>query len=737
MVGSTMNATDFSKTLLSAVRRHCWLAIGAFSSTLGAAFFYLLTSPPLYESSVRVMVEDQQTSVSALGQALSDLTNSAATGVNPLATQVELITSPQVLRDALDQAAAVQTSEAPPLPGIGEVKDGLSITIIPATNLLDLSYTSPSPELAAQLLNAIASSAAQANAAAIRREASSVRQFLETEVPQQKALLSQAEAEEQSFRQANGIVSIEAQSAGLVSSIAELDREARVLKSQIQETAERQQVLDDITGVNTLSDAYRAVQLGQDEEVIELKNRLTGVEAQIAEARSRLGDQHPELLALLDERDQLRELYAEALGSPQGFGGVSGTAASSEISQNLLEEYILGEIEQQALRERFSSVEQQRTNLSNLAAELPGQQQALVSLIRRREEAEQALRLLQNKLEEARIAEAQIVSNIRILGQAEVPGEASAPNAPLILVLGGVTGLLLAGSLIVVMEALDDAIHSAKEIETLLQLPVLGSLPPLPPRIGGVHQLDEFLNQDSLVEPYRRLLKVLKHRCQEQVAALAGQERGHAIVLSGITPEDGQAAVSIYLSAVSAMLTQRTLLIEADPRERSQSRFFRLKSEQGLVDVVTQQQDAAALVKPLNLKNLFLLPYGRMPERPAVISETATMADFLQQLPHDYDLTLVDAAAAAVSVDAATLSQRTDGLVLVVQPHTTQRSQLIQVAEELRRSGTPIIGVVFNEAQVAEAEPEPGHGALNLLSRPLGMLVNQTRHDANVNATMK
>jgi polysaccharide biosynthesis transport protein len=187
------------ESLVLVVKRNYLTAVAAVAATLGAACIYLYRTTPLYETSARLMLDEQRVSISELGQALAEIHESR--GSDPFATQAELIKSQRVLRRALSKLSEHATQS---LPSPEVVSANLRVTVVPATNILELSYRDPDPERAVMILNAIAEAMVEENTESISRQASSVRQFLEAKVPQQLAKLEAAEVAESRYRQATG-----------------------------------------------------------------------------------------------------------------------------------------------------------------------------------------------------------------------------------------------------------------------------------------------------------------------------------------------------------------------------------------------------------------------------------------------------------------------------------------------------------------------------------------------------
>lgn len=298
-----------SRSVTSALRRYWWAAIAAFTTAIGASLLYALTAPSIYRTSARISVNDKTVSISDVGETLTD--NTEIGGSDPIVTQAELVKSQGVLQRGLESYEA-QSGDGD-IPTVNELQSNIQVRIIPATTILELTYTSEDPDQASQILNAVIDAAVTENTEFIRQEASTLKTFLEGQIPDQAAQLAQAERAESEYRRANNLVSEGVQTQELVKSLAGLEQEERALRAALEESATRDDRLQQVTGVSALGTAYLAVQVGQDPELQTLQAQITELEVTLAEARSRLGDQHPDLLAILDQLNDLYNLYNERL----------------------------------------------------------------------------------------------------------------------------------------------------------------------------------------------------------------------------------------------------------------------------------------------------------------------------------------------------------------------------------------------------------------------------------------
>ena len=169
------------------------------------------------------------------------------------------------------------------------------------------------------------------------------------------------------------------------------------------------------------------------------------------------------------------------------------------------------------------------------------------------------------------------------------------------------------------------------------------------------------------------------------------------IVMSSIVPEEGKSSAALYLAATAAMLSRRTLIIDADLRQPIQHHLLDVSSYPGLTEALENPSTFISVVRPTGIKNLSVLPHGQTNNRPAALIESRAMKTLLEAVAEFYDLVIVDSSPAIVSSDAAALSQLTDGVVLVVRPNYISKETILDEIATLKQNNAKILGVAINE----------------------------------------
>lgn len=698
------NNINFSALLAILKRRHPPALMG-FAGVIVGAVLYLFFAPRIYTADASIILEDRQESVSELGKNLSSIPGSNE--YSPLASQAKLIESIPVIKTALENLVqkneAYLTRQISP-EEIQEIQENLDINVFPNTNILEVSYANRNPEFAALVLNEVIDSVIARNTEIIRSEASAVRQFLEKKVQQQRDELRAAETSENRYREQKGIVALDSQTSNLVNGLNDLETQEQNLLTQIEEQKGIVNSLQQIAKVENADSAYTKSRIGQDQQLERLRTELTNVEAELAAARTNFTDSSPIVISLLEKRDNILNLYQRQVSQVLGEGA---TVSPSEVienglsqteegpTQDVLGELITNEAQLKAARDKLQAVRAEKAKLSKRISSLPDDAQSLTELVRQREGASENLQFLRRKLEEARVAEAQLVSNIQIVELASAPSSPSSPKIPLVMAIASVVGIILAAAIILLLETIDRTLYDGKKVERQLHIPLLAALPSMPDSTENLQQIQSFLQNRALYEPYRTLLKRLESCSQQKLQVI--------VVTSAIAGE-GKSVVASHLGAVAAMLSKRTLIIDGHLLEPRQHNWFGVQGRSGLAEIVTDRFSLAKAVQPTKIKNLSLLTSGVLTSNTYTILESPTIKTILQEASRQYDLVIIDAPPVNSNCDAYTLSKYSGGLIMVTRPFHTDKNALEQAVVDLKRDRAPIIGFVINNAE--EQKPQ-------------------------------
>ncbi len=175
-------------------------------------------------------------------------------------------------------------------------------------------------------------------------------------------------------------------------------------------------------------------------------------------------------------------------------------------------------------------------------------------------------------------------------------------------------------------------------------------------------------------------------------------EPPHCVVFAGIEHGSGCSWVCSNAAELLAENTPGTVcLVEANLRSPSLTRTFGVVNGRGLTDALQQDGAIAEFARPIRRGNLWLLSCGSAaPNLPALLN-SERLKKRLAELTTQFDYVVIDAPPLREYGDAVTLGWLADGLILILEAHSTRRDFTRQIADALKGIQVNILGAVLNK----------------------------------------
>ena len=322
-----------------------------------------------------------------------------------------------------------------------------------------------------------------------------------------------------------------------------------------------------------------------------------------------------------------------------------------------------------------------------------------------RDLAEVWLRGIVNQVEQIEASSAGSAPVTIIPGDsAQLPTAPSSPNTRLNLALGALIGLMLGLGYAVVRDRMDQHVRSAIQVERATGLAVVAGLPLEPslvnhPQLLPVGDAREKHELVPLTEAFRGLRTNLQY--------MSVDDPPRAIVVTSPLPNDGKSFTAANLALTIAAAGQRVILIDGDLRRPSVAKVFGMPDDAGLSDVLAGRATAAEVLQPGHPSYaLEVLTAGPIPPNPSEILGSERMRHLIAELSEDA-LVIIDSPPLLPVTDAAVLSTRADGALVVVSTGKTTYDMLGRALELLDKAKGKPLGIVLNRV------PTSGAGAAN------------------------
>lgn len=352
-----------------------------------------------------------------------------------------------------------------------------------------------------------------------------------------------------------------------------------------------------------------------------------------------------------------------------------------------------------ALDRQIGRLNAELANLNAQVRDLPTTQQELLRLIRDVEVNTALYTSLLNTAQELRVVKAGTIGNVRVIDYAVEPTVPVAPNRPRIMLLALVIGAGLGVGAAFARRALNSGVEDPDLIESRINIPVYATVRHSKRQDRLIRKLKAkdveraILAVDSPDDPSIESLRNLTTALHFGMLDV----KNNCLMVAGPSPEVGKSFVCVNLATVLANNGKKVLLIDADLRRGHLHQFLGLQRENGLSDFISGEIAIGEALHTSTVKNLTLVPTGKVPPNPAELLLHKRFVNCLNVLGPRYDHIIVDTPPILAVTDATIVGQLTGGALLVVKAGAHPMREIEQAVRRLKQADVNLRGIVFND----------------------------------------
>lgn len=671
-----------------------FLAIAAALLAYAASFFIA----PVYRSTSTILIQPTRGKIVSVDDV--NATSDIVQNIPFYQTQIELLKSPDLaartakavelwkhpefnaslrqksflsaVRDAIrGDETNVPSEQAVLYEAAGGLVAGLKVEQVGLSQLVKISFDSRDPNLASRVAETQAQEYIAADREARAGITNEANSFIVGRLAIAQENLTKAEQALQQYRDRKGIAAM----PGSNQTAANL-QVTGVSEKLYAATAKRIELESAYRQVSSRSDLVDVPAVMRDRSVMDASDRVTLAKQRLTELSQTLGSKNARVLSASEELTQA----TAALRQQRAFvaASIKREFEAARTTEGVLQDELraAGKGIQAANRNEFELVALERDAQIN-------RDLVNVLLARSRETA---------LLPDTQIAVARIVDHARPSAFPIKPARSVIAASAMLL------ALLTCIGLIIVREKYFGTVRSVEDIEELLNLPALASVP----FVGAVKA--ERISRSVLDEPYSRLAEAI-HVAQTGLMLGSRGVAKKIILVSSVMPGEGKTTFACNL-ALSYAKTERTLLIDADMRRSRASRRLGLPAGAiGITDLLCGTAQARETVHAVDGSTLVVLPVGNsVPKDPFELLVSKQFNVALAGFSEHFDVIILDSPPMGLVSDAMNIVPLASTTVLVIKAASTKINRLLRIIEKIRRSGAAVPMCILNGVIEAKSE---------------------------------
>lgn len=559
----------------------------------------------------------------------------------------------------------------------------LDVKVLTGTRLIQVSYTSSDPKIAAAVVNHLIQGLTDY---AFQTRVASTSEAAGWLTGQLSDLRKQSEDEQEklaALQKQTGIFSFGTDNQGreqvysdvldrLQQSTAALSAASsnRILKEAIYKAvksgnAELISELSGTTGSGTAQPVNTTLNLIQN-----LRLQQATLQSQIATAQQHYGPAYPRMQEMQSSLDKINKSIDDEVG---------------RVSARAKTDYDVALQNENELRGQYEANRAAADQLKDKT----------IDYTIERQEADQSRNLYEDllrKLKEAGVLQGLKASDITVVDPGRVPAKPKKPNVPLFLALSVIIGAFLGFSGSLVAETTDNRIQTLEQIERL-GAPLVGILPKYGKDRNELDSLRQVRTLDAPRSAYSEAVRGLR----ASLAPLTNTEKSRIVLVTSASPDEGKSLTAKNLAASVAQQGKKVLILDADLRRPVEKKGLEFSGREGLSQVLSGELPMPKIIQVEGQPNLFVLPAGSVPPNPSELLSSPHMRKLLIELRGQFDLIVIDTPPVLPVVDALVLSEMADSTLLVARQGMTPQASLKRAHQMLMsRTSKANIGIVLN-----------------------------------------
>jgi capsular exopolysaccharide synthesis family protein len=668
---------------LFVLKRNRWRLLAFIAVSVITTLIISKRLTPLYASTATIEV-DREMNADVVGggsQASSEIDSEAMQAY--LATQERLIQSDAVLRPVVqkyglnaglvkaldkDKQLASRVQDAPTA-----LKD-LVVTQPPHTFILQISYQSTDPKIAADVANDVSASYIRHSYEIRSQAASQLTEYMERQLTELKAKMERSASALAVFEKDLDVIDPEDKSSVSAARLLQLNADLTAAEA---DRASREAAYNAVKSGSI--DAAESSEHGEQLRVLLAK--LNEAQQRIADVKNQFGPEYP---AYKKAASAVVELQRQVDASTSSVVQQAAVSYHQAADREALLQKSVGQA-----KSEFDQMNSKSFEFKALKQEADTDKQLYEELIK--------------KIREAGINASFQSSPARLADMARPALYPSFPRTRLNLLIAFLGSTLIGMSVLFLSDSLRTTVFDPEMLRRETGLPQLPALPltTVPSRLLPMREtgpngevLAMPLGYSSSKSPLTAYYEAVRSLRSAILLSGGFDEPPRSILVTSGSPSEGKTSIAMHLAAADSLQNRKTLLIDGDLRRPGVR--MDLNRGIGLSDVVNGTMHWKEVIQsPAGYPNLSVIMAGPA-SRLVVDRVSSTVRRILEEAEREYDLVIVDSPPVLPFAEPIEFATMTDGVLLVVRAGQTQRNQVATAIAKLRNVKANLLGIVLN-----------------------------------------
>lgn len=172
------------------------------------------------------------------------------------------------------------------------------------------------------------------------------------------------------------------------------------------------------------------------------------------------------------------------------------------------------------------------------------------------------------------------------------------------------------------------------------------------------------------------------------------------IAITSCEENEGKTIISLNIGKSFSELDKKVLVVDADLRKSViMGRNTDVQNAKGLSEVITGLESFENAIYKTQYENMDIVFSGKYPPNPVELLNGVYFSEFLEKAKQIYDYVIIDTPPLGRVIDAAVITAVCDSSILVIGSDKIKASKAQETVEQLKKSGSNVLGVVMNNAK--------------------------------------